>query len=268
MQVKNSNFNLSQIANSGQCFRMNEISEYKYSIVAHGKNLKLTQKGDTIIFDCSDEDFNNIWFEYFDLATDYAKIIENVKKTRDSFLVDATRNGYGIRILKQDPFETLISFITSQQMRIPRIKLLVKNIAENYGEEIDYDVYSFPTPEKLASATETELSKLGLGYRSKYIANAAKKVADNEIDLSKPFDMSYSEAKSYLKTIDGVGSKVADCILLYAYHKTEAFPIDVWMKKIIGEEYGGRFDTARFGDYAGVVQQYMFYWKRIKENLV
>lgn len=260
--IYNNFFNLEQIADSGQCFRMNRILENKYSVVACGKKLVLSQKENQIFFDCSDDDFENIWKGYFDLESDYKIYSDAIKNGDDEYLKKAIEYGKGIRILNQEPWETLLSFIISQQMRIPRIRQLVEKIASSYGEEIEENYFIFPSAEKMKNVSESELMAIGFGYRAKYIVSAVEKVCNGDFDLNKPFHLDYESCREYLKTLTGVGNKVADCVSLFAYHKTNAFPIDTWMKKIIERHYKGSFDRTKYKGYEGIVQQYMFYYER------
>lgn len=265
-EINEHEFNLAQIADSGQCFRMDKNENDKYIVIHKDQILELYQRGDSVILNCSSDEYNSLWKNYFDLEFDYGEIISKIKSFNDEYLCNAVEYGYGIRILRQDPWEMLISFIISQQMRIPRIKQLINNLSASYGTIIEKNIYSFPTPMQLADTSENELKNLGFGYRSKYISDAAKAIADKKIDLQKPFLFDSAEACEYLKKLRGVGDKVANCIALFAYHKTDAFPVDVWIKKIINEQYGGNFDRGRFCGYAGIVQQYMFYWERHRKN--
>ena len=226
-------------AYSGECFRFIQKEENKFEVIAFGKVLNLYQKEYSILFDCSENDFDEIWKHYFDLDFNYDHIINILSKGNDNFLKSAAQCGKGIKILNQEPFETIISFIISQQMQIPRIKKSIELISEKYGNKIDDDHYAFPTIIELAKATNYELEEMKLGYRSKYITSTVKEILNGNFDLNKPFSMSYENAKSYLKALKGVGEKVANCILLFAYHKTEAFPIDTWIKKIIAKYYNG-----------------------------
>lgn len=262
MIIKNDCFSLEQIADSGQCFRMNKTSDGKYTVAAFGKVLYLSQRENEITFECSEEDYKQIWEKYFDIEDDYAKYLNVVKNGEDEYLKKAADFGKGIRILNQQPWETLISFIISQQMRIPRIKQLIEIICKNYGKEIENGFYEFPSPEEMKDISENALSDLGFGYRSKYIVSAVRDVLDGKFLLEKPFEMQYEECRDYLKTLNGVGNKVADCVSLFAYHKTDAFPIDTWMKKIIERHYNGNFDKSKYSGYEGIMQQYMFYYER------
>ena len=166
--------------------------------------------------------------------------------------------GRGIRILRQDPFETLISFIVSQNNNIPRIKKIITALCENYGEN-----RAFPTPEALAGASVDDLFALRTGFRAKYIHDAAVKVASGEVNLSEiAACKDYGKCTEMLCRIHGVGPKVSSCVLLFGFHKTEAFPVDVWMKKSLARHFPDGFDPAPLGRYKGLCQQYLFYYER------
>lgn len=254
------NFDLDQIANSGQCFRMNKISDNHYLIVAFNRTLEIEYMGNSYFrFYCNNDDITNIWYEYFDINTDYNKFILSIDKN-DIFLQKAAQMGSGIRILKQDPWETLITFIISQRKNITAIKKSVESLCKKYGKEINDNIFSFPTPEALASSTIEELNSCSLGYRSQYILNTALDVVNNNIDLHYLNKLDDSALLSQLMTLDGVGPKVANCIMLFAYHRIAAFPIDVWITRILEKEYNNNFNINQYKGYAGVLQQYMFYY--------
>ena len=171
----------------------------------------------------------------------------------------------GIRILRQEPWEALCSFIISQNNNIPRIKKIIRTLSEKYGEAFTAfgeTYHAFPTPEALSAAGEDELKSCGTGFRARYILDAAKKVSSGEIDFSVIQSMDDEEAAKYLMTICGVGAKVAACTLLYGFHRTAAFPIDVWIKRVLDKYYPGGIDISSLGAYAGIAQQYLFYYER------
>ncbi|MDF2537601.1 MAG: hypothetical protein K0S76_622 [Herbinix sp.] len=269
MLIRSKNFNIAQIANSGQCFRMNEISENKFSMIAYGTYIELEQLDEeTVNISCSEEDFHERWVEYFDFKYDYDRIVKELIQGKDQFLKAAAEYGKGIRILKQEPFEMLISYIISQNKNIPSIKNCIERICERYGEKRRSDqgegvtYYTFPSPDRLAKASAKDLRELKLGYRDEYIINAAQAVVQGELPLEKLMGCSFEEAAAVLKKIRGIGNKVANCILLYGLHHIEAFPVDVWIAKVLKEIYDNRFDVKIYDGYAGIVQQYMFYYMR------
>ncbi|TAH64785.1 MAG: DNA-3-methyladenine glycosylase 2 family protein [Anaerolineaceae bacterium] len=268
MRIRNKNFDIKQIAESGQCFRMDPISENKHSLIAFDRYIELEQvEEDLIDISCSKTDYEFIWKDYFDLDFDYGSIVGKLNSDSDEFLKAASSFGRGIRILRQDPFETLISFIISQNKNIPSIKVCIERICETYGNRMKdnksgRDYYTFPTPIVLAEAKKEDLRALKLGYRDEYIIGAARAVAVGDIDLNALKICSHDEAVKALKSIKGIGDKVANCISLFGLHHIEAFPIDVWMKRVLSEYYQDKFDPEKYSGYAGIVQQYMFYYIR------
>ncbi len=248
----------------GQCFRFQSVSESQYYIIACGRRLDVckTEKG-WVFCNITKEEFNQKFLHYFDLERDYAAIIKSFPM--DDFLSRAVTEGSGIRILKQDPWETLVSFIISQNNQIPRIKKIIEALCKLLGEERD-GVYSFPTPESILNAGVEGLAPIKCGFRDKYIFDCAKKVCLGEIDLDYIGKCGYAKGLQELKKIKGVGDKVANCVLLFGYGYYDAFPIDTWMKTIIDEDYNGKLDPTVYGEYAGIAQQYMFYYKRSKDS--
>jgi N-glycosylase/DNA lyase len=263
------NFDPVKIFECGQAFRWIKGKE-GYTGVVSGKVLKLKSKdgGYELQNTCMDE-FNTIWKRYFDLEREYDRI--NIELSKDEAIKEAIDFGSGIRILNQDFWETLISFIISANNNIPRIKGIIERLSLKYGKRIkthEGEHYAFPTPIDLASAAEEELLRCGCGYRACYIKETAKMVESGEVSFKRLKDMSYMEALRLLLKCPGVGNKVADCVLLFSAGKTEAFPIDVWIKRAMGRLYGldgkneaeiRRFAQERFGSLAGFAQQYLFY---------
>lgn len=257
----------------GQCFRW-DVSDGGFLGIAHGRAVlvKSTGEGEIEIYNATKKDFDDIWCDYFDFNTDYA-VIKN-KLSADENLKKAINFGGGIRILNQDPFECLISFIISTQNSIPRIKKIIAKMSELFGEKIGLngkDYYAFPTCEVLASLTEKDLAPLKVGYRAEYILDAAKKVKNGEVDIYSLFDLDMLSAREELLKIKGVGPKVADCVLLFSLKKHAAFPIDVWIGRIMRSLYLDenasmkeilKFSSEKFADYAGFAQQYLFYYAR------
>ena len=259
------NFNFSDIFGCGQCFRFNQIGEGEFEGVAHGKYLAVSQSDNKIIFNTSSEDFDNIWRNFFDIDRDYKKIFTELRQ--DETLKLASDFCPGIRILKQEPFECLISFIISQNNNIPRIKKIIESLCENFGEKIDHNekiYFTFPKAEKIANLSLKDLEPIRAGFRAKYILDAAKKVASGEIDLDSVYHMSAKEGETYLSQIKGVGAKVSSCVLLFSYNKLEAFPMDVWIKRVLAKYYGDIDYMQLFGQYAGIANAYLFYYEREK----
>ena len=267
---------LKKIADSGQAFRIAEISDGEYRFVTgdqvlYIKPVKLQKNGaGSYEISCFDESgeipakeaFEKVWKNYFDLGTSYKKIRSLVPE-KDVFLSKSCENGIGLRILRQDPFEMLITFIISQRKAIPAIKESVRLICEKYGKAIDTGreaVYLFPSAKEMSKAKEEELKSCKLGYRVPYILDAVKKVNSGEVKLNSLYDASYEETFEKLKEIKGVGDKVSNCICLFAYALTEAAPVDTWISKVIEKEYDGVNPFPSYGKYAGVMQQYIFYY--------
>jgi len=269
MIVYNENFNIEQIADSGQCFRMNKIEARKYSLIAYGRYLELIQiDKDIVELSCQEEEYELIWKEYFDMDYDYNSIVRDLLQGTDDFLKKAAEYGRGIRILRQEPFEMIISYIISQNKNIPAIKSCIEAICRRYGEKkisvecggVEY--FNFPSPDILASASKEDLRELKTGYRDDYIIKAAQAISYGSVELDYLKKCSYVEAQKALLTIHGIGEKVANCISLYGLHHIEVFPIDVWIARVLKEIYQDEFYKELYDGYAGIIQQYMFYYMR------
>lgn len=240
----------------GQCFRWDNDGVG----IAGGRIAKVSRDEGVVTIEC--DDFDEFWAEYFDIHTNYEEIRNSFTDIR---LKEAMDFGKGIRILKQEPWEALISFIISQCNNIPRIRSIIEKMCTLFGEEVEgFGVkrYSFPTPERLAKCELSDLEPLRAGYRAKYILNAAKLVASGELDLNAIKNMPTSLARKELLKLIGVGNKVADCVLLFGMGKLDAFPIDVWMKRALNEFYCG--NAPDFGEFSGIAQQYLFHYIRNK----
>ncbi|HIU76460.1 MAG TPA: DNA-3-methyladenine glycosylase 2 family protein [Candidatus Pelethocola excrementipullorum] len=263
------NFNMEQICNSGQCFRMNRIGDHGYEVIAGEHYLDLEQEGDTCRFDCTQQEFQEFWSPYFDLDRNYGAYIESIDPT-DEYLTTVAAYGSGIRILKQDLWEMIVSFLISQQNNITRIRRCIGNICSRYGEKkknpngVAYD--AFPTPEALAAATDEDLKACNLGYRSKYVIRTAQSIVSGEVSLEAVKGMEYDEAKAELMKLYGVGGKVADCICLFALQKLEAFPVDTHIRQALEKYYQHGFPMERYQGYEGVLQQYIFYYDLFGEK--
>lgn len=258
-----SNFDLKQTFDCGQAFRWNEDADGVWQGSVLDKSIKLYYESDKIIIEgTTKEDFENFWFDYFDLSRDYSKVIDTISS--DPILKKATAFGNGIRILKQDPWEALCSFIISQNNNIPRIKGIIDRLCENFGQKIG-SFYTFPSAQKLADLTVEDLSCIRSGFRAKYIIDAAKKVSSGEIDLEGLKKCDIDTARDKLMTIKGVGPKVADCVLLFGLNKIDAFPKDVWIKKAMLTFFPNGLPECAKG-YEGLVQQYIFFYAR-SENI-
>lgn len=253
-------FSLPQTLDCGQAFRWEETEDDCWQGVAFDKFLKLKKLGDgtVVLFNTTQEDYKNIWEDYFDLNRDYNKIITAV--SGNEILKAACEYGKGIRVLNQEPWETLCSFIISQNNNIKRIKGIITRLCENFGEKRD-GYYTFPTAEKIASLTLEDLSVLRSGFRAKYILDAAQKVSCGEVDLYALKNMPVDAARNELMKIKGVGPKVADCALLFSHKHIEAFPKDVWIKRAMEKLFGGELPKEA-ESYAGIIQQYIFFYAR------
>ncbi|ABW19982.1 DNA-3-methyladenine glycosylase family protein [Alkaliphilus oremlandii] len=274
--VKNlQDFDPKHIFECGQCFRWDKEQDGSYTGVAFGKVLNVKKEEDNVIFKHSNkEEFHKIWIPYFDLDKDYGKIKAALIK-EDEIMKSAADLGNGIRILQQDSWETLISFIISSNNNIPRIKKAVNLISERFGLYLgEYDgkkQYSFPEPEVVCALSNEELTSCGVGYRAKYIIDTAKAVVEKNILLDELKKLDSSDCFEALLQFNGVGPKVANCILFFAMGKVDAFPVDVWVKRVMEHFYFKkdtpnkeieRFAKEKFGEYAGYGQQYLFYYAR------
>ena len=269
-------FTLSQILECGQCFHFDKLDEEVYEVVAFGRAVKMEQTDKVLrIYGSSMEDYEGIWKLYLDMDNDYGLIKQSVIMA-DGALKTAVDEKSGIRILNQDFFETLISFIVSQNKSIPQIKQCVKNISHRFGDEvIGYNgeaFYVFPDVQRLHDATEEELRECKVGFRAPYIKNATEAVYSGAVTKEKLDELDIAQARELLMTIKGVGEKVANCVLLFGLGRREAFPVDVWMKRIMEQMYFDGKDTKKqdieafavnkFGDLGGYAQQYLFDYAR------
>lgn len=253
---------LSKIIDSGQCFRAARRPDGRYRFIYKNHILYILPKRNNV-YQCSvsERDWNNWWRDYFDLGRSYSDIRNAIPET-DRFLHNAADLGKGIRILHQDPWEMLITFIISQRKSIPAIRKAVENLCTLAGKkkQTRYEtIRLFPTPAALYKCTKEELDSCGLGYRTPYVMDAAAKVYRHEIDLEKMKTMSDEELLQELITIKGVGIKVANCAALFAYQRTTLAPIDVWIARVIDKYYKGKNPFPGWKDKAGILQQYMFY---------
>lgn len=273
------NFNIKQILECGQCFRWEKVGELDYIGVAFGRVIEVVQEGDNVtILNTNEEDFKNIWLNYFDLERDYSKIKEGL--ANDEILTKSVEYGYGIRLLNQEPFEILISFIVSARNSIPSIMKTIKKISERWGKAIEYKgntYYTFPTPLELKEATLEEIKETGASFRSKYIVDTIARVNESLENGNKEYDLDYikslpaDECHTALQKFMGVGAKVADCIMLFSMEKSSAFPVDVWVKRAMIYFYDAEegslnkiriFARNKFKDLSGFAQQYLFYYAR------
>jgi len=279
-------FEPKHIFECGQCFRWNREIDGSYTGIIGRNVLNVRKSQDNIIIKGMCEDnIQDVSYEYFDLETDYKKIKSNLSKIDDN-MKKSIQYGSGIRILKQDPWEALISFIISANNNIPRIKGIIERISKKYGKEIEWNnkkYYTFPTPEELSKASVRELRLLGLGFRDSRVFETTKIIENKQIDLEKLAKMeNINILREELLKFPGVGPKVADCVMLFSMKKYEVFPIDVWVKRVMLELYSTEIlenntktvsnkrileiAENKFGELAGLAQQYLFYWRRELEK--
>ena len=258
-------FSLPETLDCGQCFRWQRLPSGAYRGAAFGRPLtvSMNEKG-LLLQGVTAGDFQTLWRAYFDLDLDYSKIRRALAK-KDPVLRKAAAFAPGIRILNQEPFETLCSFIISQNNNIPRIKGIIARLCLLFQDETGSADY-FPTAEMLARRKEADLAPLRAGWRAAYLLDAAEKVASGEISLEKIKALPLPDARAELMKIRGVGPKVAECALLYGFHRLEAFPMDVWMKRAMATLFPEKRGED-FGPYAGIAQQYIFHYSRLHPEL-
>ena len=272
-------FRLRDIFECGQCFRWNKNDDGSYIGVINNTVVKVQQYENRIEFTGSDNsEFEKIIKDYFDINTDYSNYKKDLIKV-DQYMAESVEFGNGIRILNQDLWETIISFIISANNNIPRIKKIIENLSRTYGNKIVFEekeYYTFPTMQSLSKASIQDLRKLGLGFRDKRIFNTTKMIISGKIDLDGIKNMQDTNLmREKLLELDGVGPKVADCILLFALHRFDVFPIDVWVRRVMNDLYIHcteedrvnkreilKLADEKYGKIKGLAQQYLFYWKR------
>lgn len=286
IQIKD--MDLEQIAKSGQCFRIRKREEdnHIWAITASEDYVEAVKEGDSFLFSCSETEFNRKWWGYFDLQTDYSRLKKQVDPS-DSYLKDAMNQGWGVRILRQDLWEMLITFLISQNNNISRITKSVEELCRHFGdtrtgtgirkndegifEEIKITYQTFPQPEQIAQAGISALAGLGLGYRDKYIYSMAETCSEKQGKewLAMLAISDYKTAHAMLLKQYGIGKKVADCVCLFGLHHVGAFPVDTHVRQILETHYPSGFPLKEYDGYAGILQQYMFYYKlnkRIKKE--
>lgn len=252
-------FSLDETLDCGQAFRWTKISDNTYQGFSADKPLKIGEENGTIVlYNTSEDEFLDYWCNYFDLATDYGRLKELF--SQDETLKKACDFAPGIRLLKQNKWEALCSFIISQNNNIPRIKGIVERLCENFGDKKDLG-YTFPSAETLSKLSVEDLQPLRAGFRARYILDAAKKVASGEIDLEVVSKLPLDEARTELMKICGVGVKVADCALLYGMYRLEFFPVDVWIRRVLDQYYPVGLPEYIKG-FEGIAQQYLFHYIR------
>lgn len=268
-------FDPKHIFECGQCFRWKAEDDGSYTGVAKGRVINVSREGNTVYLKNTNlEDFNKIWKSYFDLETDYTKI-KNELKSMDEYLEKATEFGWGIRILRQDPWEMLISFIISSNNRIPMIQKAISNLSREYGTYIGkfngVDYYDFPTPEQLSKASIADIRACSTGFRDKYIKATTERVISENEDVYDYENLATEDCRKKLMEFNGVGPKVCDCIALFGMQKYDTFPVDVWVKRVMQEFYVEddmslpkirKYAIDKFEDLSGFAQQYLFYYAR------
>ncbi len=271
-------FDLRKIKDSGQCFRVREYPDGAFCFIHLDKVLYIRHIcRDEYEICATPEEWEEVWLPYFDAGRDYRKIRERILP-EDSFIKEASEFGKGIRILRQDPFEMLITFIISQRKNIPAISKSVEMIAESFGRRAPEtgsdcglfekkEIYLFPTAEELACATEEDLRLCKLGYRAPYVLDAVRRVMSGELDLCKLNEYCDKDLFESFKRVNGVGDKVANCICLYAYGRMACVPVDTWIARIIELEYNGEDPFPKYGEDSGIMQQWAFYYAREKKEL-
>ena len=274
-------FNLKDIFECGQCFRWNEQGDGSYTGVWNENVVNVKKEGQDYVFSgiCKNGNLEEEIQQYFDLNRDYEQIKEELSK-KDEYMKASITYGKGIRILNQDLWETIISFIISANNNIPRIKGIIERLSKAYGKKIEWNgktYYTFPTPEELKNVTVKEYRDLGLGFRDIRVFETTKMILDGKVNLKELEENPNTlEVREKLLTLSGVGPKVADCILLFSdLKRLEVFPIDVWVRRVMNDLYIQNEDETKvnkkqiekiakekFGDLAGLAQQYLFYWRR------
>ena len=277
LRIKNVDINLFDTVNCGQCFRFKQNDDNSFTMVLTDRVIKIKQEdNDLIVYSNNSNNLEIVVIDYFDLKTDYNKInIELLKK--DKILTEAINCSKGFRILKQEPFEMLISYIISQNNNVKRIMKSIELLSAKFGKKIQFeneDYYLFPTLEELSEIQIDDLKNIGVGFRDKYIISALNLIKNGTIDLEKIYYMNTNEALEYLELIKGIGPKVASCILLFGYGKYDVFPVDTWVihameklepnikptqKEII------KFANETYGEYSGIALQYMYHYMRNKK---
>ncbi|MDF2672581.1 MAG: 8-oxoguanine glycosylase [Clostridiales bacterium] len=271
--IKNvKDFELKHIFDCGQCFRWNEDEDGSFLGIAQERAVRFIKKDNDIYIKGGNIGDKDLWTEYLDLKRDYGEIKNEL--SQDGILKEAIKHGEGIRILNQEPFEIIISFIISANNRIPMIKRAVQNISREFGKRIEFDkgeYYTFPNPFELSKASALDLQRCGCGFRAPYIVETTREIAEGRININEIKNMETDRAHNELVKLKGIGPKVADCILLFSMGKPDAFPVDVWVKRVMQYFYLAPdvslkkirdYGRNKFGSLAGFAQQYLFYYAR------
>ena len=273
IKIKN-NFDLKATITCGQMFRYFE-KDNSFTIVIKDRVINLKEDGDYILIESNkEENLEAIIYDYFDLNRDY-EVIEQEIINRDTKIKDAINFSKGLKMIHQDPFETLISYIISQNNRVPSIANALNLLSINYGEKVifkDKEYYLFPSLDKLSKLNVEDFRTCKVGFRDKYLYEIIESINNKKLELDKIYNMSGDEALKYLVNFKGIGMKVASCILLFAYQKFDVYPVDTWVKKFMREDYNiegekniRQFTNKTYGAYSGLAIQYMFNYKRNKK---
>lgn len=258
-------FDLEKIASCGQCFRAKAVDDGMFRFISGDHVIYIEKTGEhEFSVSCTEDEWKSIWVSYFDLNRSYSSLYYEERDKHD-FVHKAMDCGRGLRVLRQNPWEMLVTFIISQRKSIPAISKSVEALSEKYGHMIktEYEtIYSFPTPEELAGASEEELQACSLGYRVPYIVDAVQRVTSGSLDLKAIADYDDAELFNALQTVHGVGRKVANCICLFGYGRIACVPVDVWISRAVEEDCCGEDPFMLFTDNAGIIQQYIFYYMK------
>jgi N-glycosylase/DNA lyase len=252
-------FNLDHTLSCGQVFRWHKHEGFWYGFI-NRKPIKISQENDTLLFSGNVKSKDIV--DYFNLDLDYIKVIKTFPKSR--ILILALKKYWGLRIIKQDPIECLVSYILSSQNNIKRINKMVNELSFRFGRKMTFEgrkVHAFPTLKELSGCCHSDLRKCRLGFRDKFLDDAIRKLCSKEVKLEKIGNMAYLKSMNELMKIKGIGNKVANCILLFGYNKYESFPIDVWIARILRQYFPGK-DASYFGKYAGYAQEYLYAYIR------
>ena len=274
LKIKN-NFDLKSTITCGQIFRFFIEDDGSYTIIIKDRVINLKEENDYIIVESSKEDnLKEIIYDYFDLERDYKIIEKNILKM-DKKLEDALIFSRGLKMIHQDPFETIIAYIISQNNRVPSIANALNLISLNYGEKVifkDKEYYLFPSIDKLKTLTISDFRNCKVGFRDKYLYEIMRNIESNLLDIESIYNMNSESSLKYLISFKGIGNKVASCILLFAYQKFDVYPIDTWVKKFMKEDYNiegeqniRKFTYETYKEYSGLAIQYMFNYKRNKK---
>ena len=257
-------FSLQNTLECGQCFRWKRLSDGSFCGVTGNRSLRVEQQENIVIFyDTTEEEFQQVWRNYFDFDTDYHAIYQQI--CTDPVVAESSAYTGEIHILRQQPWEALCSFIISQNNNIPRITGIIDRLCRQFGEPLKDGNYAFPTPQRLAPLQVDDLAELRAGFRAKYILDAARKITDGTVDVQKLYHADIDDARKELQQICGVGPKVADCVLLFGFYRLEAFPVDVWIKRAMTYFYQNGFPRELM-PYGGIAQQVIFHYIRCCEE--